>query len=208
MKWLDPAALRLHQTSLGRRGWPFAHLRPHGYQVIYADPAWRFATRSEKGKGKSPDAHYRTMTLEELAALPVRRLAARTCALICWIYDPMIPQALWLLEHWGFTFKTRLFDWPKETANGLDAFGQGYFTRNGGEQCWLATIGAPKCLDHGVRQYQRALLREHSRKPDLFPMLIERMFDGPYCELFSRTERDGWQSWGDETWKFPVPEIE
>jgi hypothetical protein len=28
------------------------------YRVIYADPPWRFATYSDKGKGRSAEAHY------------------------------------------------------------------------------------------------------------------------------------------------------
>jgi N6-adenosine-specific RNA methylase IME4 len=183
--------------------WQFRPLKVGRYGVIYVDPAWKFIARSEKGLGKSPDRHYRTMTLEELAALPMQHLAARDCALVCWIYDPMIAKAVWLIETcWQFKIKTRLFDWPKETANGRDAFGQGYYTRHGGEQCWLATRGAPKCRDHSIRQYQRHKLREHSRKPDGFRLDLERMFDGPYCELFSRTEREGWECWGDEAGKF------
>jgi hypothetical protein len=36
------------------------------YRVIYADPPWRFATYSDKGKGRSPDAHYDCLSIERL----------------------------------------------------------------------------------------------------------------------------------------------
>ena len=34
------------------------------YRVIYADPPRRFATYSDKGKGRSPEAHYDCLTIE------------------------------------------------------------------------------------------------------------------------------------------------
>jgi len=182
--------------------WPFGSLVPGAYQVIYADPAWRFKTRSEKGRGRSPEQHYRTIDLPKMKQLPVWALAAPNCALVMWVYDPMLPEALELINAWGFKFKTRLFDWVKETSSGEDAFGLGYWTRKGGEQCWLATRGSPRRRAKDVRQYCRAELREHSRKPEEIARRVERLLPGPYCELFSRTSREGWDSWGDQTGKF------
>lgn len=48
----------------------------------------------------------------------------------------------------------------------------------------------------------RAPRREHSRKPDEQYDRIETLFEGPYVELFGRTRRPGWRSWGDELDKF------
>jgi N6-adenosine-specific RNA methylase IME4 len=39
---------------------------------------------------------------------------------------------------------------------------------------------------------------EHSRKPDVFLDLVERVSPGPYLELFARRRRFGWGAWGDE----------
>lgn len=57
-----------------------------GYSVIYADPAWRFETFSDKGKGRAPEQHYETMTIAEMAALPVASWAERDAALFLWGY--------------------------------------------------------------------------------------------------------------------------
>lgn len=38
----------------------------------------------------------------------------------------------------------------------------------------------------------------HSRKPEIFQDMIEKMSPGPYLELFSRRKRPGWTVWGDE----------
>ena len=184
--------------------WPFGRLQRGAYGVIYADPPWPFETRSAKGKGRSPEKHYPTMSLRQLAALPVRQLAARNCALALWIPDNMFEEVCWLLRQWGFKLIGRLFDWPKLTKSGKPVIGLGYYTRHGGEQCWLAVRGAPKRRSKSVRQYRPAPLREHSRKPDEFATDLTRLFDGPYVELFARTRRAGWDVWGNQTDKFPA----
>jgi hypothetical protein len=46
------------------------------YRVIYADPPWRFATYSDKGKGRSAEAHYDCLSLDEIKAFPVAAWAA------------------------------------------------------------------------------------------------------------------------------------
>jgi len=45
--------------------------------------------------------------------------------------------------------------------------------------------------------------REHSRKPDEFYAMVEKATRGACrCDLFSRQERQGWDSWGDQTSHF------
>ena len=59
----------------------FHAMRPYGgFDLIMADPPWRFALRSKKGEAKSADAQYDTMTLEEIKAMPVSALAAENPA--------------------------------------------------------------------------------------------------------------------------------
>ena len=66
------------------RDWPFAHLTPMKYGAILADPPWKYAMRSEKGHEKSPEAHYATMDLPAIKALPVHELAGPECYLFMW----------------------------------------------------------------------------------------------------------------------------
>ena len=68
------------------------------YRAIYADPPWRFATYSDKGKGRSAEAHYDCLGLPEIMALPVAEWAAPDCVLLMWTTDPMLPQALEVLR--------------------------------------------------------------------------------------------------------------
>ena len=53
--------------------WPFSTLRMFGYGAILADPPWSYEMYSDKGYGKSPEAHYDTMSDDDIAALPDRK---------------------------------------------------------------------------------------------------------------------------------------
>lgn len=182
--------------------WPFGDLTPLRYRVILADPAWLFALRSPKGEGKAPQAHYRCMPLADIQALPVSQLAAPDCACIMWATAPMLPQALATLDAWGFTFKSA-GSWAKQSPTGASwAFGPGYIYRSAAEFWLLGTIGRPAQRSRSIRNLIVAPRREHSRKPDQMHADIEALFDGPYVELFARSQRPGWDCWGNETTKF------
>lgn len=173
------------------------------YKTIYADPPWRFDSWSEKGEGRSAVRHYPVMKLEDMKTLPVAGAAAADCALLMWAIYPMLPEALELIAAWGFTFKTVAFTWAKLNRRGQGHFmGGGYWTRANAEICLLATRGAPQRKSKSVRQLIVSPVREHSRKPDEVYARIEGLAPGPYLELFARTTRSGWHSWGNQTGKF------
>lgn len=83
------------------------------YRVIYADPPWTFATYSDKGKGRSAEAHYDCMSIKEIAALPVSTWAADDAVLLLWVTDPLLDRALEIIRAWGFAYKTVGFYWAK-----------------------------------------------------------------------------------------------
>jgi hypothetical protein len=62
----------------------------------------------------------------------------------------------------------------------------------------LAARGSPERLAKNVHQVIDDRVREHSVKPDEMHKRVERLFPGPYLELFARQPRDGWTTWGDE----------
>jgi N6-adenosine-specific RNA methylase IME4 len=177
------------------------------FQVVLADPPWRFATRSDKGRSRCPDGrrfegaeanHYETMGTDALCALPVGDLAAPDCCLFLWATWPMLQDALRVMAAWGFAYKTGGFNWMKVTSAGEPAFGNGYWTRSSSEPCLFGTRGRPRRLHADVRQGIIEPRREHSRKPDCVHDRIERLVAGPYLELFARRRRPGWSSWGDQ----------
>ena len=79
--------------------WPFAGLQRAHYRVIVADPAWKFST----GPSRNPSNHYRTMSIREIKALPVRELAHPDGArLILWVPFRSVHQAIEVINVWGF----------------------------------------------------------------------------------------------------------
>lgn len=184
------------------------------FGVIYADPPWHFRAYSKDAGGaphRTSDNPYATVEVSEMMEWPVADLAAKDCALIMWVIGSHLNQALRLGETWGFRYVTDLFTWVKTGKNdpAVRPIGMGYWSRKGVEQALLFTRGSPKRLDAGVRQLIEAddhLIhtpkREHSRKPDEAYGRIERLLDGPYLELFARTERPGWSAWGNEVGRF------
>jgi N6-adenosine-specific RNA methylase IME4 len=146
------------------------------------------------------------MSLADLKKLPVADWAAPDCVLFMWACDPLLPVALDVVKAWGFEFKTVGFYWVKQNRKSAGLFtGLGYWTRANPEQCLLATRGHPQRLAKNVPRVMLSPRREHSRKPDETIDRIERLVDGPYLEMFSRTSRDGWDAYGNEVDKYPLP---
>jgi N6-adenosine-specific RNA methylase IME4 len=173
------------------------------FAAIYADPPWTFRVYSGKGKARSAERHYKTMSQDEMKdprVIPVERLAADNAALFMWAVMPQLPEALALIEAWGFTYKTCAFTWAKTYPGkvGTFAVGMGYWTRSNAELCLLATRGSPKRIHKDVRQLVIAPRGAHSSKPEIVSERIERLVCGPYLELFARRPRDGWTVWGNE----------
>lgn len=173
------------------------------FGAIYADPPWSFKVWSGKGKARSAENHYDTMSLDQICQLPVAKAAAEDCVLFMWAVMPQLPEALQVIESWGFKYKTCAFNWLKQNKSGVGLFtGMGYWTRANAEVCLLATRGKPKRINADVKQGILEPVRQHSRKPDCVYERIERLVGGPYLEMFARQSRPGWTAWGNETDKF------
>jgi N6-adenosine-specific RNA methylase IME4 len=173
------------------------------YSVIYADPPWSFKTYSNKGKDRSPEKHYNVMNFKDICNLPVNKIANDNSVLLMWVIDPLLDKAFEVINAWGFKYKTVGFTWAKTNRKSEGYFtGLGYWTRGNPEMCLLATKGKPKRISKSVPQLVVEQRREHSRKPDIMYNHIENLLEGPYIELFARTQRSGWDSWGNQTNKF------
>jgi len=184
----------------------FEGLRRNYYAAILADPPSPFATWSDKGKDRSAENHYGVMSFAEIMAMPVAELAADDCVLFLWATWPTLPQAMSVIEAWGFRYKTCAFTWAK-VKNGKAQIGLGYWSRANTEPCLLATRGKPKRIHADVSQLIMEPRREHSRKPDCVHDRIERLVDGPRLELFARQRRMEWDCWGDQVDRFPERDI-
>lgn len=173
------------------------------FPVLYADPPWAFKVWGNAGKGHKgglAENHYQTMTVEELAALPIGQLAAKNATLFMWCVWPELPGALAVLKAWGFEYKTAGFVWVKHTKLNADKlhYGMGYWTRSNSEVCLLATKGKPERVDADVEQVILAAVGRHSEKPEEARKRIQRLVLGPYFEAFGRRPAKGWWVWGAE----------
>lgn len=176
---------------------------PQGpFGCILADPPWAFKTFNNK-TGTTPhrgaEDHYSVASFDDMARIPVERMAGKNCALFMWVVDSHLDEAMRLGEAWGFTFKTCAFVWFKARNQGIvPKVGMGYWTRKQTEQCWLFTRGKPARISNGVEQAIFCGRGRHSAKPDEQYERIEALVGGPYLEMFSRLSRPGWTAWGNQ----------
>jgi len=198
------------QTSIEKD--PLAGLTRGHYGLIAADPPWQF--KAGKKSRRSAERHYPTMPLADIKALPVHELAAENCALLLWTTPPFLRQSLDVMQAWRFRFVSIGFTWLKLKKAHADEFFMdgdmfvtlGHTTRKSSEVCLLGKRGRPSRLQRDVGEVILAQRREHSRKPEQFYARCQRLYPGPYLELFSRTERQGWDTYGNETGKFNDPQ--
>lgn len=181
----------------------WAAMRPAGgYGLIMADPPWAFRLRSRRGEKRAAQAHYDCMDLEAIMDLPVEELAAPDAVCWLWCTNPLLPQALLVLEAWGFEFRTHGAWFKYNAATGKLAIGTGYLLRSAHETFLIGVRGRPRCT-RGVRSAILARRREHSRKPDEAFAAAERLMpEARRIELFSRQRRPGWDAWGLEADRF------
>jgi N6-adenosine-specific RNA methylase IME4 len=211
LKAVEIAAARQDYNARAEKGGSVADLMGlvgsrKRFSVILADPPWTFKVYSGKGKQRSADRHYNTLSLDDIKALPVESLAADDCALFLWGVCPEVPGALDVIRAWGFEFKTKAFTWIKLNPKGEGLHtGMGYWTRANSEDVWLATRGNPRRLAMDVHQVVTAPVGEHSEKPTEVHGRIERLLAGPYLEIFARAERSGWTTWGNEIAREAAP---
>lgn len=187
------------------RGWPFDDLPRRNFGAIAVDPPWRFASNSDTKPGRSARSHYDTLSLADIAALPVGELALPDAWCFLWIPAPFIAIGahLPILKGWGFRISTLGLTWIKRTASGALFTGLGYTTRGNPEFVIVSRRGSPARVSRSVHSVIDAPRREHSRKPAEFHERVEALVGGvPKVELFARERRPGWSSWGDETERF------
>jgi N6-adenosine-specific RNA methylase IME4 len=168
---------------------------PRGrYEVILADPPWQLGNPDSS---LAPDQHYPTLPLTDITNLAVP--AAQDAILFLWAVNSLLPEALDVCSAWGFTAKTNMA-WVKQSI------GPGVWLRNRHELLLVAVRGAWSPPDPHLRvdSVITAKRRRHSQKPDQAYERIEAMY--PHArrlELFARTRRAGWTSWGNQ---LPQPE--
>ena len=171
------------------------------YNIIYADPAWKFKYFSKKGeKEKSAQSHYECMNIQDIYDLPVKEIADKDCILFLWVTFPLLQEGLETIKKWGFKYKGCAFTWVKRNKKSDSYFwGCGYWTRANSEICLLATKGKPSRVSRSVHNIVDTKIEEHSKKPAVVrDRIVELCGDLPRIELFARQSVLGWDCWGLE----------
>ena len=186
------------------------------YQIIYADPPWKFSSgirSSKKMAGKyqyyTPDTtvgdgRYKSvMTDRDICNLGIglRPYLHDDAVLFMWTTDAHLPLAIRVMESWGLPYKTVAFVWNKKEKSGKQVCYYGKWTMKGTELCLLGARGKANSLikSHKVRGLVEAERGKHSEKPDVVRQrIVELMGDLLRIELFARQKVEGWDCWGNE----------
>jgi N6-adenosine-specific RNA methylase IME4 len=172
------------------------------YQTIVADPPWhydgryRFAWRGNAPSGNDLEfIRYPTMSVEEIAALPVSDLAQPSAHLYLWTTQRYLLDAHRIAQWWGFTVSKSL-TWCKPPTG----FALGGTYGSASEFVLFARRGSLKAKTKIPRDwFEWPRAGGHSAKPEAFLDMVEQVSPGPYCELFARRDRLGWDTWGNES---------
>jgi N6-adenosine-specific RNA methylase IME4 len=199
--WYQASRRRKHRLIHARAALTATPLGP--FPLIYADPPWKWGhfgeldQENEKGKGRTPDQHYPTLTYDEIKQFRVGRklikeIAHKDAVLFLWCTSANLVHALDVMAAWGFTYKTNAV-WTKDRG------GTGLVFRNWHEILLYGTRGAmpgPQYQPPSVFNFPRA---EHSAKPPEIRSVIERMYpDFDSATRLARETVPGWSTHGFE----------
>ena len=165
------------------------------YSVIYADPPWMYdGGKPLSDKYGDVQKHYPPMESVDICALPVADLAQNDCVLFLWATAPKLPEALKVIESWGFQYKTCIV-WDKVKHN----FGFYFSVRHE----LLLIAGKGKSTPNKTSELHDSVISiersdKHSEKPEYFRQLIEKMYEGEKIELFARKKSENWDVWGNQ----------
>lgn len=177
------------------------------FDVLYADPAWRYRNLKTGGSHTSGAAQqYKTMALEEIAALPIRSVMARDSVCFLWATTPLGADPYAVLDAWGYDFKTKWY-WHKIGRRGL-----GYWTRGCVEEVLIGVRGSVKAWRSNLDNWIEGGWTEdpeafggvfeskpegHSRKPAVVRQMIEYLTpEARRVELFATERPEGWAAYG------------
>jgi len=160
------------------------------FRVILADPPWSYDYTNSI---VSAEQHYPIMQLEEICQLPIEKLTTEETVLFLWTTNPLLFRVPQVLESWKFTYKSSIV-WVKNRGASL-----GLWMNSRHELLLMCTKeSTPLPLEKINSVVSAKHPGKHSQKPRIFHEIIEKMYKGPYLELFGRRRRKGWTVWGNE----------
>jgi N6-adenosine-specific RNA methylase IME4 len=176
--------------------WKVAAGRSIGDYVKAADGSQPFGVRDSKARPLA----YPSMSVAEIAALPVQIIAAPDAHLYLWTVNRYLEEAFEVMRCWGFAYSTTLV-WAKRPMGGGLGGCYGLATEyvlfgRRGKLPAASRIG--RNWFDWKRPYDERGKPKHSAKPPEFFRMVEQVSPAPRVELFARAQRPGWAVWGNE----------
>lgn len=165
---------------------------PEPAPTLVLDPPWDWGDEGDIDQFGRATPTYSTIPFEDLLNLPVEKVTRPDAHLYLWITNRSLPKGFELLEAWNFRYITCL-TWVKPS------FGMGNYFRGQTEQILFGVRGSLSLLRRDIGTVITAPRGPlHSSKPEAFYELVEQCSPGPWIEGFSRANRPGWITWGEE----------
>jgi len=164
------------------------------YRIIYADPPWSYNDKQDTPNLGGAIKHYKALTIDEICELPIKNLTEENSVLFLWVTSPFLEDSFKIIKDWGFKYKSS-FIWDKVNHN------MGHYNSVRHEFLLICTRGSctpdNKKLFDSVQSIERT--QKHSEKPNEFREIIKTIYThGRAIELFSRTNVDGWDTFGNQ----------
>jgi N6-adenosine-specific RNA methylase IME4 len=168
------------------------------FDVVSVDPPWPYEGESKKvtsfdSVGRRVANPYPEMSIEDIKKIEMPLMD--DSVVLLWTTHKFLPDAFEILKEWGMNYKATLV-WNKEKI------GMGAWFRMQCEFCLVGVKGKPYWENTTFRDILNEPRREHSRKPDSFFEMIEKITLGRRLEYFSREKREGWEVFGNDINKF------
>lgn len=149
------------------------------FDVIYADCPWAYAEVPYYKKSLAIQNQYPTLKKEDLLNINVESIAKKNSWLFMWAVWAQLPQAISVMDAWGFSYRTCAFVWAKKTKkNWKNAKTYGRCCTQGSTEIVLCgKRGSPKRYAQNVEQLLEAATRGNSVKPDEIYDRIDQIVD-------------------------------
>jgi N6-adenosine-specific RNA methylase IME4/ParB-like chromosome segregation protein Spo0J len=168
------------------------------FDVVSVDPPWPYEGESKNitsfdSIGRRVANPYPEMSIEQIKNIELPLM--QDAVVLLWTTHKFLPDAFEILKEWKLDYKATLV-WNKEKI------GMGAWFRMQCEFCLVGIKGKPYWENTLYRDIITEARREHSRKPDSFFEMIEKITMGNRLEYFSREKREGWKVFGNDINKF------
>lgn len=165
------------------------------YRTVVIDPPWPMKIIERDVRPSQVGMHYPIMTLDEIKAIELP--LAEQATVYLWTTQKFLPDAFDVLKAWDLDYRFTMV-WKKpggpQPYNLPQYNCEFVLVATRGNLLFLSTKAFFTAFD--------APRREHSRKPDEFYELIERVSPEPRIDWFSREPRRGFDQHGIEAAKF------